>query len=160
MSKQQEISAGERRYEIIVGRDEFGLEHLTLARLIDIAEAPQARPTRDRLQTLAYKLFSSRRARARFFNNALLGEPVWDMLLALYCLPPRNESLSVTGLIYAAEVPQTTGHRWIQLLMQKGLIERRPDPADRRRFHMQLTQKGEKLMEDYLSSIFLKITER
>ena len=147
-------------YEALVNVDDGRLEHLTLARVINLAQAPPNNIPRELLNGLACRIFDTRRLRARFFNNSLLGEPVWDMLLALYCLPSRNESMSVTGLCHAAGVPVTTGLRWAQLMEQKGLVERRRDPRDGRRVHMVLTGHGDQLMSSYLSMIFHKLTVR
>lgn len=146
------------RYEVYIDRDDGELQHLTLARLIDLAQAPQEDIPREKLIGLACRIYDTRRARARFFNNSLLGEPVWDMMLALYCLPSRSESLSVTGLCHAAGVPLTTGVRWAQLMEQKELIMRKRDPRDGRRAHLSLTGKGEELMSTYLASIYHRLT--
>jgi DNA-binding MarR family transcriptional regulator len=112
---------------------------------------------REDLERLASRMYDSRRERARYFNDSLLGEPVWDMLLALYCSPARGKRLSVTSLCEAAGVPQTTASRWVQMLEDRGLIERQPDESDRRRHYLILAPRGEALMSAYLSSIFHKL---
>lgn len=147
-----------KTYELYVDRNGGELEHLTLARLIDLGEAPREDIPPEKLTALACRIYDTRRTRARFFNNSLLGEPVWDMLLALYCLPSRGQSLSVTGLCHTAGVPMTTGLRWVRLMEQKGLILREPDPRDGRRVHLVLADHGKQLMSDYLSAIYHKLT--
>jgi predicted transcriptional regulator len=77
------------------------------------------------------------------------------MLLALYCLPARGEKLTITSLIYSADVPQTTGHRWQKVLHEEGLIERGPQGGvDQRRQVVRLTARGRALMDQYLTKLF------
>lgn len=147
--------ASARHYELTVETDDEGLDHLTLARLVELAGSRQDEEIpEEQLTALACRMYDARRARARFLPNSMLGEPVWDMLLALYCLPSRNERLSISGLCHAAGVPQTTALRWVSLMEERGLIDRRDDPADRRRTHVLLSEKGHALMSTYLASIY------
>jgi len=111
-------------------------------------------PTRGQLTQLAGKIYDARRTRDRILSTHLFGEPAWDMLLALYCLPSRGEMLRPTALSYAAAVPPTTGLRWQELLTREGLIERGPAELPSRRQFVRLTDKGRLLMEQYLTRLF------
>jgi DNA-binding MarR family transcriptional regulator len=132
-------------------------------RLEDVAAAeeerlrlqPRRRPTRAQLARLAYHLYKARRDRTRMFDEELFGEPAWDMLLALYCLPRRGEILTVSSLSNAASVPGTTGLRWQKTLLEEGLIQRGPHIRDRRQALISLTHRGRLLMDEYLSRLFL-----
>lgn len=119
-----------------------------------LRECARRRPTRRELTRLACQIYDARRARARVLNDELFGEPAWDMLLALYCLPARGEILTVTALSYAADVPQSTGLRWQDKLRDEGLIERGPSEIDARKQMLRLTSKGRLLMEQYLTRLF------
>jgi len=147
-----------KRYEIFVDNQDGELEYLTLTHLIDLAEAPPTDIPSEQLVGLACRIYDSRRVRVRFFDSSMLGEPVWDMLLALYCLPSRGRHPSVTGLCYAGGVPLTTGLRWVRLMEQKGLIVRRPDHRDARRVYLMLSDRGEELMTAYMSAIYRALT--
>ena len=114
----------------------------------------QVPPTRRQLCQLACRIYDARRARDRLFNRQLFGEPAWDMLLALYCLPTRGELLTVSSLALASAVPQTTGYRWQASLMEQGLIERGPRGVDLRKQFMRLTDEGRRLLESYLTRLF------
>lgn len=126
----------------------------TLSRLAEFASAngPQIRAKKD-LVELAGNIYDARRLRARFLSVSMLGEPVWDMLLALYCFTARGEALSVSGLCHAAGVPPTTALRWANLLEQKKLIDRTRDARDARRAIVSLSADGEALMSNYLTAI-------
>ncbi|MEO7503940.1 MAG: winged helix DNA-binding protein [Sphingomicrobium sp.] len=134
----------------------------TLSRLVRLADDPP-RPdpslSEDQLVSLACRVYRSRRLRANYLSASMLGEPVWDMLLALYCCTGRGEQLSVSGLCYSAGVPQTTALRWVQIMEQKELIERRADQKDARRALLTLTPKAKALLSTYLASIYSELKE-
>ncbi len=147
-----------RRYEIVITRDDQGLERFTIERRADSAIEPWEERPRAQLVELACGIYEARRSRGRFFNSELFGEPVWDMLLALFCVPAQRENLSITGLCYSVDVPPTTGLRCVKKMERGGLIIRRPDPLDGRRIYMQLTDKGETLMNNYLSANYHRLS--
>jgi DNA-binding MarR family transcriptional regulator len=153
----EEAEPGERRFQIVVTTDGAGFEQFTIERLIDLAHVPNDDIADDQLIELACRLYDTRRARTRYLAE-VSGEPAWDMLLALFCLPARKKRLSVSGLSHAAEVPVTTGLRWLGKMESCGLVERTPDETDARRFYLSLTSKGEQLMRDYLSAIYHRLT--
>jgi len=59
--------------------------------------------------------------------------------------------VSVSSLCIAAAVAPTTALRWIARLTEAGLFERRPDPFDRRRAFMSLTESGLDAMRRYVA---------
>ena len=148
----------QKRYELVVTTDSRGYEHLKVEPLAELPDPPAVAVSEDQLVDLACRIYDTRRARARYFETSMFGEPVWDMLLALFCLQSRRTRLSVSGLSYAADVPQTTGLRWMRRLEKEGLIARTRDWRDGRRSFLHLTPKGEQLMRDYLSGIYGKLT--
>jgi DNA-binding transcriptional ArsR family regulator len=89
--------------------------------------------------SLARGLLALRRARPRFLPGIHFADPAWDMLLDLYIAERSGSRVSVSSLCLAADVPQTTALRWIKLLTERGLLERRHDDADRRRINVALT---------------------
>jgi DNA-binding MarR family transcriptional regulator len=129
--------------------DEFAEIEATALRLNARRE-----PSSRELWELAGRIFDARRARSKVLDAELFGEPAWDMLLALYCLPKRGLIMSVSGLNYSAEVAQTTGLRWQKLLRDEGLIERGPQEVDARRQIVRLTARGRDLMTAYLTRLF------
>jgi DNA-binding MarR family transcriptional regulator len=132
----------------------FDLDKIAAAEEERLRNSARRRPTRRQLTQLASKLYEARRGRDRLFDDKLFGEPAWDMLLALYCLPARGIVLSVTSLGYAANVPPSTGTRWQKLLLKRRLIKRGPHITDGRQQLVGLTTKGRMLMERYLIRLF------
>jgi DNA-binding MarR family transcriptional regulator len=132
----------------------LGLSAVAAAEETRLRATPLRRPTRSQLARLAYHIHKARLERDRVFNEELFGEPAWDILLVLYCLPPRGEVLTVTSLSLAANVPSTTGIRWQRTLEAEGLIKRGPHVLDKRQWLVGLSQRGRLLMEEYLTRLF------
>lgn len=121
-----------------------------LARLLRLLEGAQTdSPDRgpSELKRQARAVISERHRRARFFGRAMLGEPAWDMLLQLYV--SDHGRLAIRDLVLMTEEPKTTALRWISYLEKKGLVERRPDPMDRRLIVIELLDRGRQLLDDY-----------
>lgn len=112
-----------------------------------------AQPDERSAAELANKIYRFRRRRAAVLGGLsnLFGEPAWDMLLDLYTARIALQRVSVTSLCIAADVPPTTALRWIALLESEGLIERYPDPSDRRRTYIRLNDKMTAAMTRLLS---------
>ena len=79
-------------------------------------------------------------ARAREFG---VSRAQWQVLFAL----SRNEGINQTGLADYLEVETITLCRMVDRLAEAGLVERRPDPADRRAWRLHLTPAAHPLLE-------------
>lgn len=117
-----------------------------------IGETPDE-PSDEELATCATEIYRLRRRRERQFSRDLLGEPCWDMLLDLFANTVRNNPVSVTGACVASNVPTTTALRWLAILEERGLLERYPDPFDRRVVLIRLTGEGMDRMRSMLNEV-------
>lgn len=99
------------------------------------------------------QMIANRQARARFFDPALFGDPAWDMLLDLTAAHGEGAQVSVTSLCIAAGVPATTALRWLTQMVESGIFQRVPDPADRRRAFIALSDKAMTAMSAYFASL-------
>ena len=105
----------------------------------------------EKLAQIATWLYSERIYRAGQFNPALFGEPAWDMLLDLFIQKANGRRVGTTSLCLGANVPQTTGLRYIDLLEEEGLVYRYTPPDDKRLSLVDYTPEGYKRMRQYLS---------
>lgn len=119
-----------------------------------LMEGSRRAPRERELRALAERIYDARRLRSKVMGDQLFGEPAWDMLLALYCLPKRGLIITISGLSHCAEVPETTGLRWQKRLVNEGLIERGPDGVDQRKQIVRLTGDGKSLMDGYLTRLY------
>ena len=100
-------------------------------------------------------LIARRQARARFFDAELFADPAWDILLDLTAARAERRKVSVTSLCIAAGVPATTALRWISQMVESDLLVRIPDPHDRRRAHIALSDSTADVMARYFAEIGL-----
>ena len=99
------------------------------------------------------QIIANRQARSRFFDPELFGDPAWDMLLDLTAAHGEGARVSVTSLCIAAGVPATTALRWLTQMVESGIFVRVPDPADRRRAFIALSDKALAAMSGYFASL-------
>jgi len=102
---------------------------------------------------LVRQVIANRQARARFFDAELFGDPAWDMLLDLTAAHGEGARVSVTSLCIAAGVPATTALRWLTQMVESGIFVRLPDPADRRRAFIALSERSLAAMSGYFASL-------
>lgn len=92
-----------------------------------------------------------RELRQRFLNPAMLGEPAFDLLLALYVTGASHNPLSVRALSPMIGFPETIIARWLRFLVDEGLAQSADvacgDPAE---IAAAITEKGRAALDDYL----------
>jgi DNA-binding MarR family transcriptional regulator len=98
---------------------------------------------------LIRRIIRHRQLRGKLLPEHLFADPAWDMLLDLAAAKVEHKRVSVTSLCLASGVPMTTALRWIAILSDEGLIERKEDPADRRRVFVELTDRANTAMMIY-----------
>lgn len=104
------------------------------------------------------QVIANRQARARFFDAELFGDPAWDMLLDLTAARGEGAEVSVTSLCIASGVPATTALRWLTQMVESGLFVRVPDPADKRRAFIALSDRSLTAMAGYFASLRPPVT--
>ena len=111
------------------------------------ADAPEV-TARDIRETIR-----ARRLRDQYFGNGLFEDPAWDMLLDLFAAELERAQVSVSSLCIAAAVAPTTALRWIARMTEAGLFERQPDPFDRRRAFLGLSDRASLGMRNYIAAV-------
>lgn len=103
-------------------------------------------------ESLAFLLSDTSRLLRRRFNARArslgVSRAQWQVLFAL----SRNEGINQTGLADYLEVETITLCRMVDRLADAELLERRPDPADRRAWRLHLTDAARPLL-DRLKSV-------
>lgn len=110
-------------------------------------------PTQKTLLALSAKIYAARRRIDDIFETAGFAvSPAWDIMLDLYQAKCKGKKISVTSACIGAACAATTGLRWLQALENLCLIVRSPDPNDKRRFVVELTEGGVRKVEKALVS--------
>lgn len=113
----------------------------------------QAIPTEATLLALAGKVYSARRSVDGIFGiPGFAVSPGWDMMLDLYQAKVLSKQISVTSACIGGACAATTGLRWLQVLEERQLIQRKADPEDKRRSVVELTDGGKIKVERALTS--------
>ncbi|NLR72921.1 MarR family transcriptional regulator [Novosphingobium sp. ERN07] len=92
--------------------------------------------------SFARRIYDFRRKRERYFPADLFAEPAWDILLDLYIFRLEGRRATVKSVCIASGVPQTTALRWINLLIEKELLDRTQDEHDSRVRCISLSDNG------------------
>jgi DNA-binding MarR family transcriptional regulator len=99
------------------------------------------------------RMIRERRVRERFFKEARFGEPAWDIILDLTLASFEGKTVAVSSLCIASGVPMSTAMRWINEMIEAGLIDRWIDPTDGRRNLMQVSPTTRDAMLRYLAAL-------
>lgn len=104
------------------------------------------------------QVIANRQVRTRFFDAELFGDPACDMLLDLTAAHGEGAQVLVTSLCIAAAVPATTALRWLTQMVESGIFVRVPDPADKRRAFIALSDRSLTAMAGYFASLRAPMT--
>lgn len=101
---------------------------------------------------MARALYEERRRRDRMLEPFGLpgAGPHWDVLLLLFIYQAEGRPASVSAMCSAADGPHTTALRHLVRMTEAGLIHRTPDPGDRRRTYLNLTEVGDATVRRHL----------
>jgi MarR family transcriptional regulator, negative regulator of the multidrug operon emrRAB len=101
------------------------------------------------LARLGYHVFRLMNDRLEtFFGRHGLTSSAWTALMLIYASPGRAVYPSQISAVLAQSRTHMT--RVGDELVEKGLVERVPDPADRRRVELALSPRGERLVRKLL----------
>ena len=103
-----------------------------------------------RRATALERIVKARRRRQQFFPTHLFCDPAWDMLLKLAQAELDQQRVTVSELCIAAGTPYTTALRYIQAMVDEGLVSRLDDPLDGRRKFLSLSTEASIQMSAYL----------
>lgn len=110
-------------------------------------------PSRTRASTLAKQIRLARTARNAILNDSLFGEPAWDILLSLYVAMHEGYRMNVSAVCNESGVGDTTALRWIDRLIELGLVRRHRNSLDNRSSFVELADEGMRKMDDILAKM-------
>jgi CRP-like cAMP-binding protein len=104
-------------------------------------------------ETVAF-VIRARRERARYLPGELFIDPAWDMLLGLLHAEIAQRQLSIASLCVAPGIPQASAVRWLNALVEQGLVIRQANPADRNDDFVELTPSASASLRRYFRDLF------
>lgn len=102
------------------------------------------------LDRRAREIFARRQRRINHFGKAMFGEPAWEMVLLLY-MTNTGPRLTVSRLAELSGASRSTALRWIDYLEDRELVRREAHPTDKRAAFVELSAKGRRMLDTYLS---------
>lgn len=105
------------------------------------------------LAARAKEIYEARRRRHDLLPEAadLFHEPAWDLLLDLFIAREKGDVVAVSSACIGAAVPATTGLRVLAALAERGAVLIEPDPFDKRRKIVRLSDATRRRMSEFLS---------
>jgi DNA-binding MarR family transcriptional regulator len=97
--------------------------------------------------------------RADTLKSKLFSDPAWDILLDLMAADLAEQAVSVSSACAAAQVPFSTGLRYVNRLVRADLAVRFDDPNDKRRDLLRISDNGRAVMTDYVNMLWEKEKE-
>lgn len=107
-------------------------------------------PISTRILETAGRAYAINGRRTTLMGRGLFGDPAWNILLDLLLSECEARALCVTSVCIGSRASAATALRYIALLRAKGLIVRIPDPTDKRRTYVRLTDRGWNAMIELL----------
>ena len=98
------------------------------------------------------RIIRARRRRGKYFPAHLFSDPAWDILLSVALADLEQQRISMGELCDAADAPRTTALRYLQVMIDEGVVVRVDDPLDRRRKFISLSPNAAVQMAHYLGS--------
>ena len=108
---------------------------------------------REALLNRALAAIQGRALRHRFFDSCMLGEPAFDILLALYVTGASPAVLPLRILSATVGVTDSVAARWLKLLVDDGLVLSVAGHGDAGSIQATLTDKGRTILDEYLGAL-------
>ena len=109
-------------------------------------------PTESELLSHSQSLLKNRQNRVKYFDPNLVAGPAWDILLDLAVASLKGEAVAVSSACAATQAPLSTALRYVNHLIEAGLVRRYGDSLDRRRSLLELEPHAFDAMTRYLSA--------
>lgn len=119
---------------------------------VELLDGPPVEDERRVMRQAAERILAKRRLRHQYFEGEMFGEPAFDLMLDLFVQELAGRDTYTTSAAVASGAPLTTALRQISMLVDRDLLQREPDPVDRRRVLLRLTDTGTQRMRAYLNA--------
>jgi CheY-like chemotaxis protein len=114
--------------------------------------AVQLAPSKSDLQAFVRNVVKNRQSRAKYFDPELFAGPAWDILLDLAAAGLHGDTVATSSACAGTQVPLSTALRYINQLVEAGLVTRKADPTDKRRTLLELEPAALSAMTRYLTA--------
>lgn len=85
-------------------------------------------------------------------GNGLFADSCWNMCLDIYICGLKDEQVTVSAIAHSSGIPMTTAMRYINVMVEQGVLEKSPNPADNRMIFVAVSPGCLEKIEALLSS--------
>lgn len=103
-----------------------------------------------RLREAALRIRHVHDARVRLFGADLSTDPIGSLLIGIYLAEAEGRSIGLNKIATYAGIANSTAARWVTVLQQRGIIERKEDTT----IDLQLTRSGLDRVEAMLATVY------
>lgn len=103
-----------------------------------------------RLWEAALRIRHVHDARVRLFGADLSTDPIGSLLIGIYLAEAEGRSIGLNKIATYAGIANSTAARWVTVLQQRGIIERKEDTT----IDLQLTRSGLDRVEAMLATVY------
>lgn len=125
----------------------------------NIKQSIQDSLKREKFHTFCSWLGLIRKARESFFPVEWLSDPIWDIMIALVLAKLEGRVTPVSNIGLEANVPVSTALRKLKEIEVRGYVNRWPDPKDKRREYVELSELGLHKFSEFVDVVWDKCTE-
>lgn len=85
-------------------------------------------------------------------GNGLFADSCWNMCLDIYICGLKDEQVTVSAIAHSSGIPMTTAMRYINVMVEQGLLEKSSNPADNRMVFVAVSGTCRDRIESLLSN--------
>ncbi|ATW04307.1 helix-turn-helix domain-containing protein [Sphingorhabdus sp. YGSMI21] len=85
-------------------------------------------------------------------GNGLFTDSCWNMCLDIYLCGLKDQQVTVSAIAHSSGIPMTTAMRYINVMVEQGLLQKSSNPADHRMVFVAVSQKCQAKIEKLLFS--------
>lgn len=125
----------------------------------NIKQSIQDSLKREKFHTFCSWLCLIRKARESFFPVEWLSDPIWDIMIALVLAKLEGRVTPVSNIGLEANVAVSTALRKLKEIEARGFVNRWPDPKDKRREYVELSELGLQKFSEFVDVVWDKCAE-
>ena len=85
-------------------------------------------------------------------GNGLFADSCWNMCLDIYICGLKEQQVTVSAVAHSSGIPMTTAMRYINVMVEQGLLQKSSNPADHRMVFVAVSLECRNKIEKLLSS--------
>lgn len=88
-------------------------------------------------------------------GNGLFANSCWNMCLDIFICDLKDQRITVSSIAHSSGIPMTTAMRYINVMVEQGLLHKTPNSADNRMIFVSVSENcSEKIRELLMSAPF------